>query len=63
MCLCLLARCLRAQDELTGETFHVTGKVVINATGPFSDIIRKDANPKERELVAAAAGAHLVMPK
>ncbi|KAF4682275.1 mitochondrial glycerol-3-phosphate dehydrogenase [Perkinsus olseni] len=54
---------VKAKDELTGETFEVTGKMVINATGPFSDIIRKDANPEERELVAAAAGAHLVMPK
>jgi glycerol-3-phosphate dehydrogenase len=50
------------KDELTGETFTVTGKVVINATGPFADAVRKMANPEAIDLITPAAGVHIVAP-
>ncbi len=50
------------KDELTGESFTVTGKVVINACGPFSDAVRKMANPEAIDLITPAAGVHIVAP-
>ncbi len=51
------------RDELTGEVFKVAGKVVINATGPFSDTIRKMADPTVENMIIPAGGVHIVMPK
>src|ERR1700756_4987511 len=36
---------ITARDEESGETFTATGKVVINATGPFTDSVRALADP------------------
>ena len=54
---------VKCRDELTGDEFNVTGKVVINATGPFSDSIRRMANPNAIDLITPAGGVHIVMPK
>ena len=50
------------RDQLTGKELTVTGKVVINATGPFSDAIRKMADPNAIDLITPAAGVHIVAP-
>ena len=52
-----------ARDALTGAEIRVTGKVVVNATGPFSDAVRKMANPDAIDLIIPAAGVHVVAPK
>lgn len=49
-----------AEDGETGERLTLSAKVVINATGPFTDSVRKMADPGCREMVAASQGAHLV---
>lgn len=54
---------VKCRDELTGDEFTITGKVVINATGPFSDAIRRMANPNSIDLITPAGGVHIVMPK
>jgi glycerol-3-phosphate dehydrogenase len=54
---------VKCRDQLTGNEFVVTGKVVINATGPFSDSIRQMANPDAIDLITPAGGVHIVMPK
>jgi glycerol-3-phosphate dehydrogenase len=51
------------RDELTGEEFKIATKVVVNATGPFSDSIRKMANPEAIDMIIPAGGVHIVMPK
>ena len=51
------------RDELTGREFKITGKVVVNATGPFSDSIRRMANPDSIDMIIPAAGVHIVAPK
>ena len=53
---------VECRDELTGETFNLTAKVVINATGPFADAIRKMANPEAIDLITPAAGVHVIAP-
>src|SRR5437016_530957 len=44
----------------TGETFRQSGKVVINATGPFSDNVRRLADPSIEPIIAPSQGIHLV---
>ncbi len=47
-------------DKLTGKTLEVKAKVVINATGPWLDKIRKLANPGAEDLLIHSKGSHLV---
>ncbi len=51
---------LRLEDGVSGRTVDVTAKVVINATGPWADDLRKQmgARPRLRRL----RGSHLVFP-
>ncbi|CAG7919968.1 unnamed protein product [Penicillium olsonii] len=58
----------RAKDvvtELNGgkaEEFKIRAKGIINATGPFSDSIRKMDEPDVKEIVAPSAGVHIILP-
>ena len=47
----------------TGETFSAQAKVVINATGIFTDNLRRLAEPEAKQLVAPSQGAHLVFDR
>lgn len=49
-----------ARDLESGETIQVRAKVVINATGPFSDSIRHMADPAAPAMIAPSQGVHLV---
>ena len=48
------------RDVETGEEFEVRAKVVVNATGPFTDQLRRQADPAAEPLVVASQGIHLV---
>lgn len=51
------------RDNLTGEEWEVRAKGVINATGPFTDGLRKlDSGEQTLEIVAPSAGTHIVLP-
>merc|ERR1712038_561032 len=52
----------RCRDELTGEEFDVKAKSVINATGPFTDSIRKMDDEQTRDIVCPSAGIHIMLP-
>lgn len=49
-------------DTLTNKTWDVKAKCIVNATGPFSDTIRKMDDPEAEELIVPAAGVHVVLP-
>jgi glycerol-3-phosphate dehydrogenase len=51
---------VEAEDAETGERLKLSAKVVINATGPWTDSVRRMADPECRKMVAASQGAHLV---
>lgn len=44
----------------SGRDFRVAGRVVINATGPFADGVRRLADPAAAPLIAPSQGIHLV---
>lgn len=53
---------VEALDQESGETLTLAARVVINATGPFSDAIRRLDAPQAAPLIAPSQGCHLVLP-
>jgi glycerol-3-phosphate dehydrogenase len=51
------------KDSETGKEHSIRARAVINATGVFSDGIRKMDDPEARTVIAASQGAHVVLPK
>ncbi|XP_048873270.1 LOW QUALITY PROTEIN: glycerol-3-phosphate dehydrogenase, mitochondrial-like [Brienomyrus brachyistius] len=52
----------RCRDVITGQEFDVKAKCVINATGPFTDSVRKMDDQKNPNICQASAGVHIVIP-
>jgi len=64
----------RVKDMETGEEFNIRAKAVVNATGPFSDTVRRmarsedgtDHGPTEednkKDIMVGAGGIHLMLP-
>jgi glycerol-3-phosphate dehydrogenase len=52
-----------ALDAETGEEFRAEAKVVINATGAFSDNLRRQADRAAAPLIAPSQGVHLVFDR
>ncbi|KAJ9088105.1 mitochondrial glycerol-3-phosphate dehydrogenase [Entomophthora muscae] len=50
------------KDTLTGESFNIKAKGVINATGPFTDSLRKMDQADSQSIVSPSAGIHIVLP-
>ena len=51
------------KDLLTGKEYEVKSKVVINATGVFTDAIMKMDDPKHESMITPSQGIHLVVDK
>jgi glycerol-3-phosphate dehydrogenase len=52
-----------ARDAESGEEFHAQGEVVINATGPFTDDLRRQADASITPMIAPSQGVHLVFDR
>jgi glycerol-3-phosphate dehydrogenase len=50
-------------DEETGEKLELRARVVVNATGPFSDGVRRMDDPAAKPLIAPSQGVHLVLDR
>jgi glycerol-3-phosphate dehydrogenase len=50
------------RDELTGEEGEVRARLVVNATGPWSDAVRRLEDPAARPILRATRGSHLLIP-
>lgn len=52
-----------AVDRLErGRTIEIAAKVVVNATGPFADAVRKLDEPGVPDMLKASSGVHVVLP-
>jgi glycerol-3-phosphate dehydrogenase len=51
---------VKFRDGETGEEFAEQARVVINATGPFADSLRRMADPAAQPIIAPSQGIHLV---
>jgi len=51
------------QDVESGAMFDAQARVVVNATGIFTDSVRMFAEPNARQMIVPSQGAHLVFDK
>ncbi|HHM23427.1 MAG TPA: glycerol-3-phosphate dehydrogenase/oxidase, partial [Bacteroidetes bacterium] len=56
------ARALVCQDELSGRSFELRARLFVNAAGPWSDQIRRMADPSLPQRVRTTMGVHLLVP-
>ncbi|HXZ90921.1 MAG TPA: glycerol-3-phosphate dehydrogenase/oxidase [Candidatus Dormibacteraeota bacterium] len=54
---------VRAVDLISGTQLNVHGKIVVNATGPWSDELRKLDDPSSKTKLRPAKGTHLLLPR
>jgi len=54
---------LTARDTETGEEFGLRARIVVNATGVFTDSIRQMADPAADPLMVTSQGIHLVFDR
>lgn len=52
-----------AEDVLTGRAVEIQARVVVNATGPWSDRIRRLSDAKAPARLAPTKGIHLLLPR
>ncbi len=52
-----------ASDLETGEELRVRGRVVVNATGPFVDGVRRLDRPEAAPMIAPSQGVHIVLDR
>jgi glycerol-3-phosphate dehydrogenase len=54
---------VRAECQETGDTYSIDARAVINATGIFTDSIRKMDDPEAEETLRPSQGTHLVLDR
>jgi glycerol-3-phosphate dehydrogenase len=54
---------ITARDEETGEAMTIHARIVVNATGVFTDSIRRMADAAAEQLVVTSQGIHLVFDR
>lgn len=54
---------VRARDAETGETFEVRARAVVNATGVWTDDLRRMDDPAAAPMVTLSQGVHIVLDK
>ncbi len=52
-----------ARDAIGGREFEFEARCVINATGPFTDAVRRLDAPEDGTLVTLSQGAHVILPR
>ena len=52
-----------ATDELSGKSYHIPSKAVINATGVYVDDVLRMEDASSRGMVSPSQGIHLVLDK
>lgn len=56
-------RGVRARDAETGESFAIAARGVVNATGVFTDAVRRLDEPAAAPIVTPSQGAHVVLDR
>ncbi len=54
---------VQVKDMISGESYTVKSKTVLNATGPFADKLRQMDDPSVPAMISGASGTHLVLDK
>ncbi len=56
-------RGVHVRDALTGQEAVIHASVIVNATGPWSDAIRRMESPETPPLLRPTRGAHVMVPR
>jgi glycerol-3-phosphate dehydrogenase len=56
-------RGVHVRDALTGQEAVIHASVVVNATGPWSDTLRRMEDPEAPPLLRPTKGAHVMVPR
>lgn len=62
LCAAWVKDLVKERNGGSSPEFRVKAKGIINATGPFSDSIRKLDDPNIKEIVAPSSGVHVILP-
>ena len=54
---------VHARDNINGKEYEIKSKVVINATGVFSDSILKMDDAQSEDIISPSQGVHIVLDK
>jgi glycerol-3-phosphate dehydrogenase len=54
---------VEARDLESGNAFHAQARIVINATGAFSDLVRRMSDSNAAPMLAPSQGVHLVFDR
>jgi glycerol-3-phosphate dehydrogenase len=54
---------VHAEDLVGGRSIQVSARTVVNATGPWSDTVRRLANPHAPPTVRGTKGVHVAIPQ
>jgi glycerol-3-phosphate dehydrogenase len=54
---------VQAEDRLSGETYELKGRAVINATGVFTDQLLKMDDSEAKPVIKPSQGIHIVMDR
>jgi glycerol-3-phosphate dehydrogenase len=57
------ARVTRAQDALTGERIEIRSRVLVNATGPWSDAVESVVGDTKSDAVQGSKGTHIAVER
>ena len=52
-----------AHDSEAGTEYEISAKIVVNATGPWTDNLRQMAEPDAKKIIAPSQGIHLVFDR
>ena len=53
----------RLRDRISGQEYSVSAAAIVNATGPWADMVAGCAGIKPGRMVGGVRGSHLVLPK
>ena len=53
----------RLRDNLTGKEFEVSCRHIVNASGPWADLVAAAAGLKTQKMVGGVRGSHIVLPQ
>ncbi|KJP89728.1 hypothetical protein AK88_00688 [Plasmodium fragile] len=54
---------VRAVDRITNNEIEIFANVIVNATGPHGDVVRKLADEGVTPVIQTSAGCHFILPK
>ena len=54
---------IEVADQLTGETYAISGSIVVNAAGPWVDQLREMDRSKTGKVLKLSKGVHIVLDK